>query len=102
MSEKTSLQVNSFFYVVFIHAAYWNLYGQRDCMESDIHKVHGTYIPVVAQCLSPRPNWDPPAPLPQASVSPPRNQRGEHLPVREWGVPIRTTGEKAYGTLSTL
>jgi hypothetical protein len=36
-----------------------------------------TYIPRVPQCLSPRPNWDPPLPLQQASVPPPpRNQRG--------------------------
>jgi hypothetical protein len=32
---------------------------------------------IVPQCLSPRPNWDPSPPLPQASVSPPKkNQRG--------------------------
>ncbi len=30
----------------------------------------GTYISRVPQCLSPRPNWDPPPPLPPASVSP--------------------------------
>jgi hypothetical protein len=35
-----------------------------------------TYIRV-PQCLSPRPNWDPPPPLPQESVSP-RDQRGGH------------------------
>jgi hypothetical protein len=47
------------------------------------HKVHR-----VPQCLSPRRNWDPPPPLPQASVSP-GNPRGEHtrLRVRGWGSP---------------
>jgi hypothetical protein len=49
-----------------------------------------TYIPKVPQCLSPRWNWDPPPPLPQVSVPPPPGTK-----VRGWGVPIRTTGEKA-------
>jgi hypothetical protein len=46
-----------------------------------------TYIPRVPKCLSPRPNWDPPPPLPQ---------RGDTLSCG-WGggVPILTTGEKA-------
>ena len=36
----------------------------------------------VPQCLFPRWSWDPPPPLPQASVypPPPRNQRGGHSP----------------------
>jgi hypothetical protein len=46
-----------------------------------------TYIPRVLQCLFPRPNSPPP--LPQASVSLPRNQKGRHtrLRVRGWGSP---------------
>ncbi len=47
-----------------------------------------TYMPRVPQCLSPSPNRDPPPLLPQASVSPPRNQRGRghtRLRVRGWG-----------------
>jgi hypothetical protein len=45
----------------------------------------------------------PPPPLPQASVSP-RNQREGHTPPagEGVGVPIRTTGENACSTLSTL
>jgi hypothetical protein len=35
------------------------------------YQAQSTYIPRVPQCLSPRPNWDPPPPLPQESVSPP-------------------------------
>ncbi len=37
-----------------------------------------TYIPRVPQCLSPRPNWDPPHPLPSAGVSPPGTKKGTH------------------------
>ncbi len=56
-----------------------------------------TYIPRVPQCLPPRPNWDPPPPLPQASVSFPRNQGGDTLACGSGGGgdPIRTAGEKA-------
>ncbi len=42
-----------------------------------------TYIPRVPKCLSPRPNWDPPPPDPQASVFPPEPNKGGHT--REWG-----------------
>ncbi len=41
------------------------------------------YISRVPQCLSPRQNWDPPTPLPQARVPPP-NQREGTLACR-WG-----------------
>jgi hypothetical protein len=46
----------------------------------------------------------PPAPLPQAGVFHPRNQMGRghtRLRMREWGVPIRMTGEMP-STLCTL
>jgi hypothetical protein len=62
-----------------------------------------TYIARVPQCLSPCPTWDPPPPLPQASV-PPQNQRGRghaRLRVKGWGDPIQTNGKKP-STLSTL
>ncbi len=45
-----------------------------------------TYIPRVPQCLSPRPNWDSPSPLPPASVSPPSSGTkggGTHSPAGE-------------------
>ncbi len=59
-----------------------------------------TYIPRAPHCLSHRPNWNPPTNLFSKRVCPPppRNQRGEEhtrLRLRGWGVPIRTTGEKA-------
>jgi hypothetical protein len=60
------------------------------------------YIPRVPQCLSPCPRvgiGTPPLPLPQASLSYPRNQRRGGVRtrpgVRGWGVPILTIGEKA-------
>ena len=43
-------------------------------------------------CMSPRPNWDPPPPLPQASESLPQRETHSSAGV---GVPIQTTGEKA-------
>ncbi len=59
------------------------------------------YIPRVPQCLSSRPNWDPPNPQARGTrvfppPPPPGNKVGEHtrLRVRGWGVPIWTTGEK--------
>jgi hypothetical protein len=51
--------------------------------------LQSTYIPRVLQCLSTRPNWDPPPPHPQASVYL-RNQGGTHSPASEC-VPIQTT-----------
>ncbi len=59
------------------------------------------YIPRVPQCLSPRPNWDPPSP---ASESAPRNQRGgghTRLRVRGWGSQFGRLKNKP-STLSTL
>jgi hypothetical protein len=41
----------------------------------------------------------PPHPLPQASVSPPLDPKGvsnTRLRVREWGDPVKTTGQKAW------
>ncbi len=63
-----------------------------------------TYIPRVPQCLSPRPNWDPPpppTPLPQASVSLQRNQTPS--PADE-GVGSLSSDDrrKRHRTLSTL
>ncbi len=60
-----------------------------------------TQVNRVPQCNSFHRKWDspPPAPPPAGAPPPPlRNQRGEHtrLRVKEWGVPIPTTGEKAY------
>jgi hypothetical protein len=52
-------------------------------------------VPTVPQCLSPRPNWDTPPPLPQASVPPPPNHRGERhtrLRVRGWGIGPNSDG----------
>jgi hypothetical protein len=48
--------------------------------KSEQSLTQSTYI----QCLSPRPNWDPPPPLPQGSV-PPREPNGEgpHSPASE-------------------
>jgi hypothetical protein len=48
------------------------------------HKVH-LLLHIVPQCLSHRPNWDPPPPLPHACVSFPRNQKGKgtQLPTGE-------------------
>ncbi len=49
----------------------------------------------------PYPNWDPPPPLPPASVSPP-NQRGRghtRLRVRGWGVPTRLLEKKPSAVL---
>ncbi len=54
---------------------------------------------------SSRPNWDPPHPLSRKRVCPPATKWGErtYSPAGEGvGAPIRTTGEKAYSTLSTL
>ncbi len=61
-------------------------FGIRACMWFACDS-QSTYIPRVQQCLSPLPNWDPPPPLPQASVSPP-NPKGEvtHSPGGEEGV----------------
>ncbi len=68
------------------------------------HKVHTVYIPGVPQCLSPRPNKDPPTPLPQESVSPLRNQKGGHtrLQVKGWGSPNSDYWRKIPSTLSIL
>jgi hypothetical protein len=62
-----------------------------------------TYIPRVPQCLFPRPNWDPPSALLQASISP-SEQKGGHtrLLIRRWAVPIRTTGEKALHSVYSV
>ncbi len=43
-----------------------------------------TYMPRVPQCMSPRPNWDPPTPLPQASL-PPGTKGGDTLTSRSGG-----------------
>ncbi len=46
------------------------------------------YIPRVPQCLSPRPNWDPPTPSsPSKCVPSPETKGGRHtlLPLRGWG-----------------
>ncbi len=53
--------------------------------------------------VSARLNWDPPPPLPLASVSlPPEPKKGHtHLRVRGWGVLIRTTGETVSSFLET-
>ncbi len=62
-----------------MHAAYWNLYGQRH-WSGEWYKVH-MYIPRVPHSVSSLVRiGTPPAPLPQASLSPPRNQ---HLPAVE-------------------
>jgi hypothetical protein len=53
-----------------------------------------TYIPRVPQPLSPRRNWEPATPLPQASV-PSTQESGGGVHTRRRGVPIPTTGEKA-------
>ncbi len=64
-----------------------------------------THIPWVPQCLSPRPNWDPPLPLPQAIV-PSRNQTGggTHSPAGEGVKGGSQFGrlEKKPSTLPTL
>jgi hypothetical protein len=69
-------------------------------------KAQSTYISRAPQCLSPRPNWNPPTRLSRKRVCPPpelKNEDGHtRLRVSGWGVPIRTTGEKAYSTLSNL
>jgi hypothetical protein len=57
-------------------------------------------VPPLAQSarfFSSRPNWDPPPPHPEASVSPLRF-RGGHTRLREsgWGVPIRTRGQTLW------
>jgi hypothetical protein len=82
--------------------------SKRVCSEEkeDIHttqytvlyKAQSTYIPRVPQCPSPRRNWDPPSPLPQASLyppPPPNQRRGEQsrlrLRVRGW------VGETQFG-----
>jgi hypothetical protein len=59
---------NTVLYIVF---------SQRVCVKNVRIRAKNTGIPRVPQCLSPRPNWDPSPPLQQASVSLPRNQRGE-------------------------
>ncbi len=58
------------------------------------HKVHTIYLEYHSVC--PLRIGTPPHPLSRKRVCPPRNQRGGHifLRAREWGVPIRTTGEK--------
>ncbi len=63
-----------------------------------------TDIPRVPQCLSPRPNWDPPPPLPQASVSPGTKGGGGTLPCEWGGGGGGQFGrlEKKSSTLSTL
>jgi hypothetical protein len=69
------------------------------------YTAQSTYIPIVPQCMSPRPNWDLPPPLPQASVSLPRNQRGgAHSPAGEGvaGGPQFRRLEEKPSTLSTL
>jgi hypothetical protein len=56
-------------------------------------------IPRVPQCLPLRPNWVRPPPLSQASGSPPREPKeggNTRLRVRGWGIPVQTTGEKAW------
>jgi hypothetical protein len=60
--------------------------------------LRSTYIPRVPHCLSPRWNWDPPPPLPQASVLPSGAKGGRvHARLREsgGGVLFRTTDENA-------
>jgi len=54
-------------------------------------------IPRVQECLSLRPNWLSPPPLPQASARPlePKGGGTTRLRVRVQGEQIRTTGEKA-------
>ncbi len=63
-----------------------------------IYVLCGLYIPRVPECLSLRPNWLPPPPLPPASVSPPGTKGGQHSLAGEGagGEPIRTTEEKAW------
>jgi hypothetical protein len=62
--------------------------------------VYGLYYTYrVPECLSLRPNWLPPHPLPEASVSPPPGTKGGsniRLRVRGWEETILTTGEKAW------
>jgi hypothetical protein len=65
-------------------------------------KSQSTYLPIGYRSVCPpRPNWD--SPLPQASVSLPRSQRGDTLPCGRGGggAPSRTTGKKP-STLSTM
>ncbi len=49
-----------------------------------VYKQKSTYTPAVPQCLSRRPNWDPPPPSPEASV-PPRKQGGRDTLACGWG-----------------
>ncbi len=59
----------------------------------------------VPQCLSPRRSWDPPPPLPQASVYPSESMGGgAHSPAGEWvgEVPIRTTGKAWHSVYSVV
>ncbi len=60
-------------------------------------------IPRVPQCLSRRPNWVRPPPFPQASSSPPQNQRGGNTRQRVRSGRTRFERLKRKpGTLSTL
>ncbi len=59
------------------------------------------YLEYLSRCLSHRPNWEPPPPLPQASGSPPGTKGGTHSPASE-GVSQFERLEKNPSTLSTL
>ncbi len=60
-----------------------------------------TYITRIPQCLSPRPNWDPPPPhLMKAIVSPPRTKGETHSPAGEGGSTFGRL-EKKLSPLST-
>jgi hypothetical protein len=69
-------------------------------------KARSTYISRGPQCPSPRPNWNPPHPLPQASMFFPLGTKwGGDTLACGWGsggVPIRTTGEKAFYTVKRV
>ncbi len=65
-------------------------YSISDIPSDDPLRPQSTFIPRIPQCLSPRLNWDPPTPLPQANVLPPGTKGGRvhtRLRVRGWGSP---------------
>ncbi len=89
------------------------LSSARESLVSDIPagdgKIDNLFFTVynyrVPECLPLRPNWLPPPPLPQVSVSPPGTNWGEdhtRLRVRGRGEPIRTTGKKAWHSVYIL
>jgi hypothetical protein len=58
-----------------------------------------TNIPRVPQYLSPRPNWDPPPPLPHAGVFPPEPKWGGDWGVRTHSPAAEGVGKSQFGRL---